>query len=329
MCTQPITINSKGTIWSKAKSIQVPCGKCLECKIKYQNEWYIRLLEESKLHQHICLVTLTYSDKNVPWLVNSNTGEAYRTVNKKHVQDWLKRFRTRYERQYGKTKKFKYFYTSEYGPTTFRPHGHGVFFGLSKLEIAPLLNDWRKRYGFVKVSWINPLDQKHKTNAMRYVAKYCSKGEFECPLVEQGKVLKTFHLISKKIGYEYIPRNINYHLSTSVAKYKFGRTFNPAYLHEITAKRFYFLDNFRYSLPRYYKNKIYGEQTRLSYAIADYLYQESLRLCEEQLEAIQSERNCSYLEANNIYTNLLDSIHSQRYAKAKRKYIQFLTKSQI
>lgn len=38
----------------------------------------------------------------------------------------------------------------------------------------------------------------------RYVTKYCSKGVYENPKVAEGKVDKTFHLISKGIGYDII-----------------------------------------------------------------------------------------------------------------------------
>lgn len=329
MCTNPITIKSRGTIWSEARFITVPCGKCLECKIQYQNQWFIRLYEESKLHMQICFVTLTYRPKSLPFYVDRNTGQIYATVYKRHVQNWLKRFRTRFERQYGRVKKFKYFITSEYGPRTHRPHYHCIFFGLNRQEIAPLLHEWYKMYGYFKASWINPFDDKHKTNAMRYVAKYCSKGEYECPYVKQGLVAPTFHLISKKIGYDYIPRNTKYHLASAASRYLDNMAFNPVYLAEVADKRFYHFKDFKYSLPRYYKNKIYGEQTRLSYAVADYILTQSMLLREEQLAQLQAEQNCSYIEADNILTNLENIVHKDRYRQAKKRYEKFLNNSQL
>lgn len=329
MCISPITLSKVSSRWSAPRSIQVPCGKCVECKQRYQNDWYIRLYEESKKYSHICHVTLTYNEDSCPFFCDTSSGVIYRTVLKEHVQNWLKRFRIRYQRSHGVNKSFKYFITSEYGPRTYRPHYHGIFFGLSKLDIAPLLDDWRDNFGFVKVSWINPFDDRHKQNSMRYVAKYCSKGEFECPYVERKLVNKTFHLISKKIGYDYIPKNISYHLSASCRKFSCGLRYEPGYLDEICKKRFYFFGSFRYSLPRYYKNKIYGEQSRLSHAIADYLLAQSDELYLQELEFIQSERLCTINEAINIYNNLYLSLKRERYKKAKQKYISFLNKSQL
>lgn len=70
------------------------------------------------------------------------------TVWKKDVKDWIKRFRTNYERLTGRT-GVRYFLCSEYGPKTKRPHYHAIFFGLDKKDLALAINDWSSRFGFV------------------------------------------------------------------------------------------------------------------------------------------------------------------------------------
>lgn len=69
---------------------------------------------ESKEHANNVFFTLTYAPYSVPTLVDDN-GEIFLSVYKKHLQDWLKRFRHKC------SKDFKYFITSEYGPSSFRP----------------------------------------------------------------------------------------------------------------------------------------------------------------------------------------------------------------
>lgn len=65
MCYNPITI-SVGS-GDQKKYVQVPCGHCLECLNKYQNEWTNRMTEELKsVSGHAVFFTLTYSDDNVP-----------------------------------------------------------------------------------------------------------------------------------------------------------------------------------------------------------------------------------------------------------------------
>lgn len=123
------------------------------------------------------------------------------------------------------TRSFKYFYTSEYGPTTFRPHGHGVCFGLTYDEFEETIaRDWNSRYGHCEFSILRPTG-----GAMMYLSKYCSKGNYEHPLcckdfvypsgkefhsdsyelalanfgIDAPCVNPTFHLISKGLGASY------------------------------------------------------------------------------------------------------------------------------
>lgn len=65
MCYNPITI--KVGEGNQAKYVQVPCGHCLECLNKYQNEWTNRMTEELKsVSGKAVFFTLTYSEDNVP-----------------------------------------------------------------------------------------------------------------------------------------------------------------------------------------------------------------------------------------------------------------------
>lgn len=74
---------------------------------------------EANLHSENAFLTLTYSDENLP--INSQN---FATLNPKHLQDWLKRFRKRIE-----PSRIRYFAVGEYGDETFRPHYHAALFG--------------------------------------------------------------------------------------------------------------------------------------------------------------------------------------------------------
>lgn len=108
MCLKPITLRNKSSPYKSVHSIQVPCGKCEECLQSYQNSWFVRFYFEFQSHTKAVFFTLTYNEKSVPTLI-SEDGEIYRTVYKAHLQEWIKRLRTRV------SQKFKYFVTSEYG----------------------------------------------------------------------------------------------------------------------------------------------------------------------------------------------------------------------
>lgn len=138
--------------------IQVPCGKCLGCKLEYSRQWAVRLVHESNYwepgHQHF--ITLTYNDEHLP---------AYGNLIKKDFQDFMKRLRKHHVKNYGYPDishgknpqptiayNMKYFHSGEYGkscrncgkskfyhgtnsscqhwsPTLGRPHYHAILFG--------------------------------------------------------------------------------------------------------------------------------------------------------------------------------------------------------
>lgn len=317
MCTRPITVFVRGSksVGSEPHSYLVPCGKCCECKKRYQNDWKIRIFEQIKDSGNGVFVTLTYAPENVPLLVDTETGECNKTVYKKHCQDWIKRMRIGLERS-GKydREKFSYFLTSEYGPRTFRPHYHCIIMGVSYMDIKPYLDDWKNRFGYFSC---DPRGINKAAGSAAYVAKYCSKGVFECPLVAQGKVLPTFHLMSKGIGEGYIRRMRAFHLTAPFMSNGFVKRQNWYY-----SKRYleYVADNLcyrnpafqirgetiRYALPKYYKTKIFGRQiivknlrngkpkkalckTALQAQLSDFLFKRNVEVRDSQCREIQRQ----------------------------------------
>jgi len=93
-------------------SFQLPCGKCIECRLKYAREWAIRCVHESKMHPNNSFVTLTYSNENL-------------RDPKLNYRDWqlfVKKLRKT------QNEVISYFVTGEYGEQTKRPHWHAIIF---------------------------------------------------------------------------------------------------------------------------------------------------------------------------------------------------------
>lgn len=314
MCLYPIPKkvppNANCPEW---RVISIPCGKCVDCKKKYQNSITIRIIEELKCWSKSSFVTLTYSEANLPQYVNPETGETHGTLVKEHFQKWLKRFRSAYYFKYKKKPKFKYFLCGEYGPRTFRPHAHVIFFGLDRLELNDAIADWQNRYGFVDYEKIDLTSTKSLANTGRYIGKYSSKGVFENPLVELGLVAPTFRLMSKGLGLSYIEKNKKYHLSGNID--------------DITDKYNYCLNGVKYSLPRYYKTKIYGEKSRLQYKIANTLLSRNDELYNKKLASLQKSANDS-APVNEIYLQEINA-HRLRDIETEKRYESFLNKSKI
>lgn len=306
MCTSPITITVEGKHFgSRAGGILVPCGKCCECLAKYQNSWLFRMVSEFSVHNCASFLTLTYSNENIPFYLDSDTGEMYKTVYIKHVQDCLKRFRINHLRASGEKLEFKYFCTSEYGPRTLRPHYHMLIWGLDVRQLKEFIDDWESRHGFVRARNV----KYHRTDfykTARYVSKYCSKGVFENPLVKLNCVNKCTKLISKGIGESYLSLNRVYHLCyreypTRASRMESdGLHYKDEYLKEVVNRFIVPIvgSKYPYSLPRYYKVKLYGKNISLQTQISNFLFRTNADLDEQELCQIQADHpDWSYGEA--------------------------------
>lgn len=95
--------------------VEVPCGKCIGCRLERSRQWAIRILHEASMHEENCFITLTYDKENIPY-----TG----TLVLEHFQNFMKRLR-----KYLGEKKIRFFHCGEYGDNLKRPHYHCIIFG--------------------------------------------------------------------------------------------------------------------------------------------------------------------------------------------------------
>ncbi len=118
--------NGKSKIYFKncgkltLKSIKLPCGQCIGCRIERSRQWALRCIHESSLYIDNCFITLTYNDENLPY---------DRSLVKSHFQKFMKKLRKKYPE-----KKIRYYQCGEYGEATqendfiARPHYHACIF---------------------------------------------------------------------------------------------------------------------------------------------------------------------------------------------------------
>lgn len=151
---------------------EVPCGKCMHCRLNYARVWGIRNMHESVMHHHSCFVTLTYAPEHVPW-----SGSLDR--------DAIPNFIAALRKKIGYN-SIKYFGCGEYGDKKSRPHYHVLIYGweptqrvrvkrgLYPLYTSPQLEEcWSWGYcPFGRVTF----------ESANYVARYATKklnGAFE------------------------------------------------------------------------------------------------------------------------------------------------------
>jgi hypothetical protein len=213
----------------KVKDVEFPvrCGKCLPCKKRRRNEWSLRLEHEYLFSDSAYFITLTYDDLNVPYhywqnkykykihpitkkkIVVKRWKEIVRTdkptLNRKDVQDYIKRIRNAQTKYYkGKAvipKKIRYYLCAEYGDKTYRPHYHIILFNYDVDNIIELDNKWHK--GYTQISELN-------SARINYTAKYMFKS-FNIKDTRE----KPYALMSKKpiIGQAYLDNYGTYHIN--------------------------------------------------------------------------------------------------------------------
>ena len=163
-----ILFKPRGDLMGLAQ-INLPCGKCIGCKMERSRGWAIRCVHEGKMHSENCFLTLTYDNDHLP----SNG-----TLVVRDLQLFLKRLHNHLLRKRGFG--VRYFGAGEYGDESQRPHYHVLLFGFR----WPDLRFWKGRKpfqqyrsefleqiwtaGFSTVGSVTP-------QSAQYVAKYSVK----------------------------------------------------------------------------------------------------------------------------------------------------------
>jgi hypothetical protein len=98
------------------RSLELPCGQCVGCRLERSRQWAIRCMHEASLYKDNCFITLTYDEEHLP--------EDY-SLHYDDFQRFMKRLRKRYQ---GKTIRF--YMAGEYGENFGRPHFHACIFNL-------------------------------------------------------------------------------------------------------------------------------------------------------------------------------------------------------
>lgn len=96
-------------------SLDLPCGQCVGCRLERSRQWAVRILHEASLHESNSFITLTYDDNHLP---------ADFSLNHKHFQDFIKRYRKRIYPDF-----LRFYMAGEYGEDYSRPHYHACIFG--------------------------------------------------------------------------------------------------------------------------------------------------------------------------------------------------------
>lgn len=197
--------------------IEIPCGKCIECRLQYSRQWADRCVYEAMYYpeDQCWFCTLTYNNENI---VDVNSEYLPGTLVKKHFQDFMKRLRDHEYRKNGN--RIRFYACGEYGSKTFRPHYHVIIFGIqfrpdSLMEWTVSKSgkrQWRSCY--LEDIWergictVSPMSWDTAAYTARYTLKKAFK-EYSKELYEVNGLEPEFVLMSRKpgIGYQFYEDN--------------------------------------------------------------------------------------------------------------------------
>lgn len=148
------------------KTVMLPCGRCIGCRLERSRQWAIRIMHESHGNPDCSFITLTYSDLHLP---------PDNSLNKRDIQLFFKRLRKKYGNN------IRYYQCGEYGEKFQRPHHHACLFNI-KLDDLRHLYTTKDGYKYYESDSIEKIWGKGNIivsdltfESAAYVSRYCTK----------------------------------------------------------------------------------------------------------------------------------------------------------
>lgn len=212
------TKNGKSVIYfDKSKALQagpiielqLPCGQCMECRLRRARDWSLRLIGEKTEWPYSYFLTLTYDDEHLHVVPNIDkaTGEIIEvsTLVKKDMQDFLKRYRYYFG-------NCKFYQAGEYGEKSHRAHHHAIIFQEKPIEnlVFLFLNREKQpiyKSEFVQKIWGHGLISIGEVTAESagYVRRYITKKQTGegAKIYEELGIEPEYVTMSNGIGKKY------------------------------------------------------------------------------------------------------------------------------
>lgn len=196
------------------KFIQIPCGRCIGCRLDYSRDWANRCMLELNYHSSAYFVTLTYDDLHLPinHYCDMETGEIGSTASlvKRDLQLFMKRLRKAHCAKYGDYALLRFFAAGEYGSQTHRPHYHAIIYGL-KLDDLKFYkrNSFPQNYDLYNSDWLTKIWGKGHVvvgnvtwDTCAYTARYIVKKQYgnAAEVYEKYNFVPEFTQMSRKPG---------------------------------------------------------------------------------------------------------------------------------
>lgn len=237
---------------SQYRTISIPCGQCIDCRLRNSQEKAIRLVHESKMSPtgQNCFLTLTYNDENLP---RDQLGNA--VYNPTHLTSFVARLRDhlRYSLQVKNFSKvpealrFKTFGCAEYGDQFDRPHFHLLILNYDFKDKYP----WRQ----TTPDWGGEPNQCYRSE---FLESLWSHGNSEIGSVTEQSCGYVARYVQKKITGKMAEKHYNGRPPERLLcnSKGIGLSFLKSYMDPIANFGTVIWKNKEIKLPRYYEKKL-------------------------------------------------------------------------
>lgn len=177
-CFRPLRAHrsEEGEVWigydatRDGRAFEVPCGRCIGCKLDRARAWSVRITHEAQLYDRNWFATFTYADDRLP---------ESRSLEYRDFQLFMKRLRKKVQGDRPGPEgnyPLRFFCSGEYGGRTGRPHYHAILFN-TRFGDEVRMSNGRSSSRVVEELWSHGsvvLDDVNQATAA-YVAGYCLK----------------------------------------------------------------------------------------------------------------------------------------------------------
>lgn len=155
---------------SHSEPLNIPCGRCMGCRLDRARTWATRLVHEAKLYDHNWFATLTYDDDHL-----KRTPAGRPTLCPEDFVLFMKRLRKKMG------PNIRFYQCGEYGETTERPHHHAILFNLPLSDLQPVTRARNAHTLYTSKALLDTWQQGHISvgavtfETAAYVASYVNK----------------------------------------------------------------------------------------------------------------------------------------------------------
>lgn len=231
---------------SDAKHLDLPCGRCVGCRLERSRQWAVRIMHEAKTSPYNSFITLTYRPDSLP---------PYGSLYYPDYQAFIRRMRKRTR------KSVRYYMCGEYGDGLTHPHYHACLFGIDFREDR---RPWKTSKG--NILYRSPLLEELWPHGFSTVAELT----FDSAAYTARYVMKKVTGEPSRDHYKKIDHDTGevYHLTPEFNRMSLkpgiGREFCEKFLSDVYPHDYLVVNGVRCKPPRYY-DKIFASINALDF----------------------------------------------------------------